>query len=39
VRHDGRCKHSTLRQTTQRYRKHTLKRLPGTKGVTVVLGR
>lgn len=35
--HFSGCKHSTLRDTTKRYQRQTFRRLPGTKGVTVVL--
>jgi hypothetical protein len=37
AKHFSRCKHSTLEATTRKYRKQTFRRLPGTKGVTVVL--
>lgn len=37
ARHFSGCKHSTLRETTRRYQRQTFRRVPGTKGVTVVL--
>lgn len=39
ARHDGKCQHSDLTRTTKRYQRQTFRRLPGTKGVTVVLDR
>lgn len=37
AKHFSRCRHSTLAETTKRYVKRAFKRLPGTRGVTVVL--
>lgn len=35
--HFTRCTHSTLRATTRKFQRPTYRRLPGTRGVTVVL--
>ena len=37
AKHFSRCPHSDLKRTTKRYQRQTFKRLPGTRGVTVVL--
>jgi hypothetical protein len=37
ARHDGTCPHSDLTRTTKRYQRQTIRRLPGTRGVTIVL--
>jgi hypothetical protein len=39
ARHLSTCRHSTLRDTTRPHRPVQFRRLPGTKGITVVLDR
>jgi hypothetical protein len=37
ARHLSRCSHSTLAATTRRYQRVCVKRIPGTRGLTVSL--